>query len=160
MKGPFYSMANKVASFQARINQEVIMAAAPAKKKMIELNRDDQMFERGVKADNTRIGDYAASTRIYKKEAGQRHDHMTLRDTAAFHESIDIEFGDSEFVFTANDKKINDKGGTDSLLEIHGKEILGLTDDSLNFIKDKFIKPNLIESFRFKVLERTNKIFQ
>jgi hypothetical protein len=153
----FGDMAANLATFNPEL--EAINAARPHAEKIVELNRDDQMFEQGIKSDGSVIGrgDYHPVTKEKKAAEGQRYDHITLRDTQKFHASMKVKFNDKSFKITADDKKTNDlTGAPEYLTDIYGDEILGLTDENLDFVKEKFILPTLQQTFRHKLFANKN----
>jgi len=120
--------------------------------KIIRLNRDDQMYEKGIDSRGDKIGQYADSTREAKKFKGQRYDHITLRDTQAFHKSLDVRFKKNSFEITADDRKESDTGGEPTFLtEVYGNEILGLTPDNLQFLLDLYVRPDMIMKLRARL---------
>lgn len=155
----FGDMAANLSTFNPEL--EAINAARPHAEKIIELNRDGQMFEEGIDARGDRIrgeygAQYAPSTKSDKQYKGQRWDHITLRDTEDFHASMKVKFSDKSFKITADDKKINDDGSTTFLTDVYGDEILGLTDGNLDFIKEKYILPTLQQTLRHKLFADKN----
>lgn len=146
----FGDMAANLATFDPQL--EAVNAARPHHEKIIELNRDDQMYEQGIDADGVKLGQYADSTREKKEAEGQRFDHITLRDTQQFHASMEARFTKRSFEIKADDQKTNDITGEPVFLkEIYGDEILGLTDKNLDFVKHNLILPTLKETFRHRL---------
>lgn len=88
---------------------------------------NEQMYERGIDGLGEPIGEYTEMTKQIKQSKGQRTDHMTLRDTEAFHSSIKI--GN----VTANQAEIDSEpiksDGTNLLLK-YGTDILEMTQES------------------------------
>lgn len=153
----FGDMAANLATFDPQT--EAINAARPHHEKIVELNRDDQMFEQGIKSDGSVIGtgDYARLTKEKKAAEGQRYDHITLRDTQRFHASMKVKFNDKSFKIIADDKKINDlTGAPEYLTDIYGDEILGLTEENIDFVNQKFILPTLQQTLRHKLFANKN----
>ena len=87
------------------------------------LNRE-QLYDFGVKASGELLPDYKLSTIRYKQRKGQIYDHMTLRDTGAFHKSFSLKRDKDSVEMLASDAK------TGELMKRYGKDILGLTDGS------------------------------
>lgn len=151
----FGDMAANLSTFNPEL--EAINAARPHHEKIIELNRDDQMYEQGIKSDGSVIGDYAPLTKEKKAAEGQRYDHITLRDTQRFHASMKVKFNDKSFKITADDRKTNDlTGETEYLTDIYGDEILGLTEENIEFVNQKFILPSLQQTLRHKLFANKN----
>lgn len=128
---------------------------------ILDLNKE-QLYEFGVRSDDTKIGDYKPSTVSYKKRKGQRHDHITLKDTGKFYDSFTLDFEGQELIFDAfplKFAKISLKFNENSqpfrygskkkkravnLFEVYGIDILGLNEKSKDImllsIRDFIIK--------------------
>jgi hypothetical protein len=109
---------------------------------IISLNTDDQLYEKGIRADGTFIGEYSPATiegipgRFEgKKQKGQRYDHITLSDTGDFYKSFRFKNQKDEFIITADAIKED----TDLVREF-GEEIIGLTDESLETVRE-WVRP-------------------
>ena len=87
------------------------------------LNRE-QLYDFGVKSSGELLPDYKPKTVAIKRRKGQIYDHMTLRDTGAFHKSFSLRRDKDSVEMTAGDNK------TAELIERYGKDILGLTEGS------------------------------
>ena len=98
-------------------------AMQDAAEKAEDLNRE-QLYDFGVKASGELLPDYKQSTIRYKQRMGQVYDHMTLRDTGAFHKSFSLKREKDGVEMLASDAK------TGELMQRYGKDILGLTDGS------------------------------
>lgn len=146
----FGDLAKRVAAFDPY--KEAIKAAIPAKAEIIDYNVEDQLYELGIDNRNKSIGDYEPYTKErkqLKRDLGigdGRISNVTLRDEGEFHKSFDVEFRDNEFEIVAHDPK------TEKLQENWGEEILGLTDQNLQKVKDDYIRPNMQAAFRAKIL--------
>lgn len=94
---------------------------------LADLNRT-QMFLEGIRSDGSDIEPpYTNFTVQLKQEKGQRTDHVTLRDTKDFHDSIvyDLNPFEGNIGIDATDVK------TPDLIEKYGIDILGLTDENI-----------------------------
>ncbi|MDB5280889.1 MAG: hypothetical protein JWR61_5844 [Ferruginibacter sp.] len=105
---------------------KLVLKDKKVQKKILDLNRIDQLFDRGVDSKGDALPPYAKSTIAKKKAAGQEYTHMTLKDKGDFYESFKIVMVDGGFVIEAD----AEKDGTD-LTKRYGKEILGLSEDSM-----------------------------
>ncbi len=146
----FGDMAKRVEAFDP--NKEAILAAVPAKAEIIDFNVEDQLYEEGIGSKGKSIGRYQPYT-LQRKEAKQalgigdgKTSNVTLRDQGDFHSSFDVEFRENEFEIIARDPK------TDKLKQGWGEDILGLTEQNLQKVKDDFIRPNMQRAFRAKIL--------
>lgn len=97
-----------------------------------------QMYELGQKRTGKSITPpYSPAYKKVKQRKGQRTDHVTLRDTGAFHASLYVDYFNEGFEIKAKDFK------TPFLVNRYSPDILGLKDDSLKAICDEFITPYL-----------------
>ena len=95
---------------------------------IIDLNQK-QLYEQGVESDGTPTGDYSLRTVNEKISAGEPYDHVTLKDTGDFYDSMKVELTDNSAVITGDMQK------PDRDLEEGWPKALGLTEESLNEIK-------------------------
>ena len=106
---------------------------------------ENQLFEKGEDGLGNPLGEYADSTKFFKEIiAGQlgrstRSDHITLKDTGEFYESVRIKLTSKGIEIVAETKKDNN-----DLIDKFGKEILFINDENL----DDFIRPNLLDDLR------------
>lgn len=96
--------------------------------KIIELNTRDQLYRKGINSEGESLGQYSEFTKDIKYDKGQPYDRVTLYDTGEFYKSFRILWGgsDGSLIISAN----TFKDDTDLIVE-WGREILGLTDESL-----------------------------
>ncbi len=149
----FGDMAKRVEAFDP--NREAIIAAKSAEDEIIEFNVEDQLYDRGIDSAGLSLGEYRKKTKVLKgiKSAAGLGDgkvsNMTLRDTGDFHKSFKVKYGNDRFEIEATDPKtpeIIDSFG------ITGENILGLTDENLQRVKDDYIRPGMQQAFRNKIL--------
>lgn len=114
---------------------------------IIRLNTEDQLEEEGIDSDDNSLGEYSLTTKAFKIEKGDRHDHVTLKDTGAFYDSFIIEVDKTGFWIIADDVAFYDRPLTD----VYGLEILGLTKENTEwlgaFIQEKiqlYVKQQLL----------------
>jgi len=106
---------------------------------ILNLNKEDQLYEQGITSDGKFLGDYSTFTFEYKTTIAAtlgndtRSDHITLKDTGAFYNSFKFVNGKDSFSIEAD----TIKDGED-LIERDGK-ILGLTDEN-KLVVQKWIK--------------------
>ena len=105
---------------------------------IIDLNTEEQLFEKGIDSLGDSLGEYTDFTKVVKGLKGQRIDHITLEDTGEFYKSFAIKVQNGGFLIVADGQKEDT-----NLLEEYGKEILGLTDENLQIVIDA-IKDRLI----------------
>jgi len=103
---------------------------------ILDLNRRDQLFNKGVDSEDRALGIYAPSTIVDKQERGvpvPSDFHITLFDTGEFYSTFVIIPGKDFFEIDAN--PIRDG---DNLFDNFGEDILGLNDESLQKVIDLF----------------------
>ncbi len=108
---------------------------------IIDLNAEEQLFEQGVNNLGVSISDYMPYTDLtieIKEQKGQPTDRVTLHDEGDFAASIYLEVGDDQFLVKAADFK------TEELIKKYGRQILGLTDESLATVIWSYIYPDLL----------------
>lgn len=113
---------------------------------VVELNYEEQLFRRGIRADGKQITPaYTPFTTKLKGYKGQPTDRVTLRDTGDFHASFLLEFEANEFRIFAADWKEG------KLKAKYGEEILGLTDKNIQRVIE-WIRDPVLNDFRKLVL--------
>lgn len=114
---------------------------------VVELNTEGQLFEKGQDENGALLdnigGDYATSTKLYKRQQGQPVDRVTLKDTGEFYRSFTAQVQyNGDIVIEANTVK----DGKD-LQERWGRGILGLTKESKEVLQTT-IKDDIIRAVR------------
>jgi len=112
---------------------------------IIQMNSDEQLYEQGINRVGVSISDYmpyTIKTLAIKTEKGQPTDRVTLRDEGNFERSFYIEFGDEKFEIKASDFK------AEKLVMKYGRQIMGLTDENLDYIIRAKIKSRLLTEIR------------
>ena len=122
---------------------------------VIDLNRIDQLFDKGVKSDDSTLPLYSVSyQRVYTFEGVSKAktigEPYLLFDTGEFYRSFKLIQQKDGFIITANDEKEN---GT--LQEMYGNNvpILGLTEESIAKLTEE-IKPYLVKTIREEILRK------
>jgi hypothetical protein len=103
---------------------------------IIRINTEDQLEEEGIDSLGRKLGDYAPSTIAYKRRKGQRYDHVTLKDEGDFYNSFNVKVNVNEIIIDADDSSKYNK----PLFEVWGVDVLGLTDDNMNYIKEMILE--------------------
>lgn len=131
-----------------------VLANSSIQQDIISLNTEDQLYEKGIRSDGVQIGEYSPATIegikgkfAGKKEKGQRYDHITLSDTGEFYKSFKIKNNEDEIVITADDNKDGK-----SLTREFGKEIIGLTNENLQTVRN-WVRPLVIEKVRAAIFK-------
>jgi len=117
---------------------------------IVDLNRVDQLFKKGVDSLGEAFGLYASNqgTVSFKGNTKdkKRNSRIALFDTGDFYKTFDVKVQKRGFSITANDKKDDE-----SLTDIYGKEILGLENESLEKLSRKIL-PIFIAETRITLL--------
>ena len=103
---------------------------------ILDLNRVDQLFNKGVDSKNRALGVYTPFTINSKQERGvpvPSDFHITLFDTGEFYSTFVIIPGKDFFEIDAN--PIREDA---NLFEDFGEDILGLNDENLQILIDFF----------------------
>ena len=103
---------------------------------ILDLNRVDQLFNKGVDSKNRALGVYTPFTINSKNERGvpvPSDFHITLFDTGQFYSTFVIIPGKDFFEIDAN--PIREES---NLFEDFGEDILGLNDENLQILIDFF----------------------
>lgn len=94
--------------------------------------QQEQLYS-GVRSDNSEITPpYTSFTEQTKIRKGQPFDRVTLKDTGAFYESINLSITKQFAEIFATDPKTND------LQEKYGENILGLTPENIEILRKEF----------------------
>lgn len=110
---------------------------------------EDQLHGKGEDGLGQSLGEYSAFTKQFKSTiAGQlgrdtRIDHITLRDTGDFHESIKVSL-------TRDGIKIDSQPQKDdtNLIDEFGRAILFVNDENLEEFRRPFLLDDLIDDIR------------
>ena len=103
---------------------------------ILDLNRVDQLFNKGVDSKNRALGVYTPFTINSKNERGvpvPSDFHITLFDTGQFYSTFVIIPGKDFFEIDANPIREDT-----NLFEDFGEDILGLNDENLQILIDFF----------------------
>lgn len=110
---------------------EVVMSNPGMQQQIIDYNQY-QLEEQGLDAEAVPTGEYAPRTVQMKIQKGQRYDHITLKDTGDFFDSMKLKIQDKAARIQADMKK------PDQDLEKQWPDALGLTPDSIEAIRPLF----------------------
>jgi hypothetical protein len=103
---------------------------------ILDLNRKDQLFNKGVDSQNRALGIYTPFTINSKEERGvpvPSDFHITLFDTGEFYSTFVVIPGKDFFEIDANPIREDS-----NLFEDFGTDILGLNDENLQKVIDLF----------------------
>lgn len=134
-----FTRLDKLFSALDNLNEDKIWLFAvdnDVQDEIIRINTEDQLEEEGIDSLGRQLGDYAPSTIAYKRRKGQRYDHVTLKDTGDFYNSFNVKVNVNEIIIDADDSSKYNK----PLFEVWGVDVLGLTDDNMNYIKEMILE--------------------
>ena len=112
--------------------------------KVVFLNTEEQMYNKGINADGERMGDYDPYTIEYKIAKGDRYDHITGHDTGYM---VSTERAAFDYEGNLNMSMDTIKDGKDISNTRWGKNIVGLTDESMARLKP-INRDNIIKDLR------------
>lgn len=124
----------KLRSLFKRLNSDAIWFYAvdqSVKDMIIQMNTEDQLEEHGIDSLGRSLGDYSPYTVELKKLAGQRFDHITLKDTGSFYDSWVVTVMRDAIIINADDTSHYDK----PLFQVWGEDVLGLTKENLEILQ-------------------------
>jgi len=103
---------------------------------IIRMNTQDQLFEQGIDSLGRSLGDYSPFTIQIKKSKRQRVDHITLYNEGDFYNSFTVTVNEQYFEIDADDSSKYDV----PLFEVYGVDVLGLTEESMKYLKEMIIE--------------------
>lgn len=130
------SLTKKVAELDEGVILNKLIANAEVRKFILNLNTNDQLFNKGIDSQNRSLGIYTPFTVNDKQQRGvpvPSDFHITLFDTGQFYSTFVIIPGKDFFEIDAN--PIRDDT---NLFEQYGEEIVGLNDENLQKVIDLF----------------------
>ena len=114
---------------------------------LLSMNRDEQLFERGIDSNNRELPQYRPATIVAKMAKNQRFDHTTLKDTGEFHSNFKIITRPTEIEFTANSTPRDGRDLTIHLQARYGVDIFGLTEENKDKLRN-IVRKEIIEELR------------
>lgn len=133
------------------ILHDVLDSSTQLQYDILNLNREDQLYDKGVTADNVSLGGYAKETLYYKQnEAGKigrdtKTANITLKDSGEFYSTFKFSNESDGFVISAN-------------TEIHGEsllrygKILGLNDENKAVVAG-WVRPLVVKEVREAIFQ-------
>lgn len=114
---------------------------------VLDLVREDQLFDQGIDEDGDVIGYYSEFTEAINPEkvAGT---HYTLKDTGEFFESFYLTIYPDYFEINANPIKVNDDGETENLFYKYTEAIMGLTSESKDKLGREILRRYRLELYK------------
>lgn len=137
------NLIDKLKSFEKELFEVIEKAIKDNEDFIIALNYEDQLYDKGIDRDGKKLTPpYAESTVKRKKRKNQPTGRVTLRDENVFHQSFYIYYGTDNFQIMTTDP-------IEPILTYrYGEELLGLTDENLQYVTEKFVAPAILEKMR------------
>lgn len=132
-------MARNAQKINTNFLMKWLFANREFRETIIYLNTWDQLYDRGIDSEGKSLGHYQPYTVFLKEKKGQPTDHVTLRDTGDFYKSFKVKFLNLDIQIVSDPIKYGPLGAV-NLLTQWGKEIIGLTEESLSILRDKAIE--------------------
>lgn len=130
---PIKQIAKNVKKINAsKLFNEFVLKDSLLVEQILDLIREEQLYNKGIDGAGKFLGTYTLFTLNYKNNLASqlgndtRSDHITLKDTGEFYNSMRIIPQKDYFLTVANVIK----DGGDNLTDIFGDDILDFTDES------------------------------
>ena len=120
-----YPLAQRIATMDEGLIFEIVFNHQYIKDEIIQMNTEDQLFDKGIDSKGESLGEYSPFTIELKKLDGQRYDHITLKDEGDFYKSFRVSVNKVTIEITADPIKDGN-----NLFDDFGEDIIGLTDES------------------------------
>jgi len=111
------------------------------KSQIIDLNTDDQLYDKGIDSLGNRLQEYAYFTIEIKTLLGQPRDRTTLFYSGKFHQGFTYIYNSEKFeleIYSTDEK-------SSKLVAKYGRDIFGLTTSNKLYLNNNIIKPKLDE---------------
>ena len=131
-----FNLTDRIAKLDEGLLLRNFVSIPAVQKFILDLNRTDQLFNKGVDSKNKALGIYTPYTINSKEERGvpvPSDFHITLFDTGEFYSTFVIIPGKDFFEIDANPIREDS-----NLFEDFGEDILGLNDENLQVLIDFF----------------------
>ena len=145
MTTPFDKMLEGATTFRDNFINYVKEELLENEAIIIDMNVEDQLFEKGITSGNVRIDSfapYAPLTVAIKRAKHQPTNRVTLRDEGDFHSSFYLEFNDDSFTIKASDEK------AEYLEFAYGSDIFGLTPENKEELSEYYLRPALLAKLK------------
>ena len=111
------------------------------KSKILDLNRENQLYEKGIDSDGNKLLGYKPITIFYKKQKGEVYNRTTLLDTEDFYKGFDLLLRNNTISIFSRDSKQSD------LVDKYGN-IFGLIKDNQTILNYDILLPELQAYFK------------
>lgn len=123
--------------------KETTRIAKEQSEKIIDLNRDNQLYDQGINSDGSKLfPSYANLTRQIKANKSQPFNRVTLFDTGDFYRGFKLRINYPIISIYSTDSKSSD------LMDKYGTNIFGLITENQKKVNYEIIQPELHEYIR------------
>jgi len=123
----------------ANLEKETDAIILKNKEKILDLNRENQLFDKGIDSFGKMITPaYSPFTVSSKRIFNLPYNRVTLFQTGAFYNAFDIMNRKGQITIFSRDSKTTD------LQDKYGSEIFGLTNENEKILNYQIIKPELL----------------
>lgn len=133
-------LKRQVLQAQKNIEPETARIILRFEQQILDLIRENQIFDEGVDGNNKVIGVYRTTTngnsRGFPKLRGTQ---VNLYDTGAFFKSFQTDYGSFQLEVFATDEK------TSKIINKYNDNIFMLTEKNQDILSEKIIRPNLLK---------------
>lgn len=121
-----------------------IMRDSDFQKWMLDTIRQKQLYEKGIRGDGTEIGQYSLFSKLFKID--RNLDHITLKETGDFYNSLNVVIGYDDFFITGNGDKVDDLGNKTNLFDRYDNNgtLLSFTEEN-EVILSEIIQNKLLD---------------
>lgn len=141
------SLMSRLESFQDGINSTLERITRNAEQEIVSLNVSQQ-YDFGERSDGTKISPpYSPATIAIKRKKGQPTNRVTLRDTFAYQKEFYIIYLKDGFEIKSSDWK------NDMLAMKYGAKILGLQDEAVSYLIDRYYYPQLLKELKESIYD-------
>jgi hypothetical protein len=140
--GELFDLIERVKSLDVKDLLFYVFSKDEVKQFVIDLNTRNQLFDEGVDSKDEFLGEYAASTLVSKQRrfGSQFPEHITLFEKGDFYKTWSVNVDKNGIITISADGQKEDI----DLFEKYGKDVLGLTNDSIQLLIP-FIQPFALE---------------
>lgn len=150
--GAIENLLNKVVTFNEGLTsgeyiQDIILENEAF---ICDMNAEEQLYEQGINRLGVSIADYQPYSELtieIKKQKGQPYNRVTLRDEGDFEGSFYIDADREKFQIKASDWK------TEELTMRYGEQILGLTNENKEVLRQEYVFPELLSKAKQIIYE-------
>lgn len=133
-----FDLIQKMEKVIADIPKETERIVKDNEKEILDLNREEQLYKKGIDSDGKRLKPYKPFTVSIKRAKGEIFNRTTLLDTGDFYKGFKIKFNgfSNPFNIYSTDSKSSE------LVEKYGN-IFGLTKENEKYLNNELIKDEL-----------------